>query len=56
MEIFKAILESLSVDSVAERLKKQRLDRVDVDDDDDLLEELEELPDPDIQALDRYCK
>ena len=56
MEIFKAILEPLSVDSVAERLKKQRLDRVDADDDDDLLDELEELPDQDIQPLDRYCK
>jgi hypothetical protein len=56
MDIFKAILEPLSVDSVAERLKKQRLDRVDADDDDDLLDELEELPDLDIQALDRYCK
>ena len=57
MDIFKAILEPLSVDSVAERLKKQRLDRVDLDDDDDdQLDELEELPDLDIQALDRYCK
>ena len=56
MDIFKAILEPLSVDSVAERLKKQRLDHVDADDDDDLLDELEELPDLDIQALDRYCK
>jgi ribosomal 50S subunit-associated protein YjgA (DUF615 family) len=56
MEIFKAILEPLSVDSVTERLKKQRLDRVDADDDDALLEELEEFPDLDIQPLDRYCK
>ena len=52
-EIFKAILEPLSVDNVAERLKKQRLDGVQVSDDDDLLEE---YPDPIIQALDRYCK
>jgi hypothetical protein len=56
MEIFKAILEPLSVDNVTERLKKQRLDPLDADDDDALFEELEELPDPDIQPLDRYCK
>ena len=56
MEIFKAILEPLSVDSVTESLKKQRLDRVDADDDDALLEELEELPDLDIERLERYCK
>ena len=54
MEIFKAILEPLSVDSVTKRFKKQRLHRVDADDDDALLEELEEFPD--IQPLDRYCK
>jgi hypothetical protein len=55
-EIFKAILESLIVDSVTEGFKKQRLDGVNAADDDAELEELEEHPDPAIQPLNRYCK
>ena len=55
-EIFKAILEPLSVDSVIEGLKKQRLDGVEGADDDALLEELEEHPDRVYVPLDQYCK
>jgi hypothetical protein len=40
--IFKAILEPLTVDTVTEGLKKQRIDGVDIADD----VEVEELPDP----------
>jgi hypothetical protein len=52
VEIFKAILEPLIVDSITEGFKKQRLDGDDAADD----VELEELPDPTIQPLNRYCK
>jgi hypothetical protein len=51
-EIFKAIIEPLIVDTVTEGFKKQRLDGDDAVDD----VELEELPDPVIQPLNRYCK
>jgi hypothetical protein len=51
-EIFKAILEPLIVDPVSEALKKQRLQATSTADD----VELEELPDPIIQPLNRYCK
>jgi hypothetical protein len=51
-EIFKAILEPLIVDTVAEGFKKQRLDGIHAADDVDL----EELPDAVIQPLNRYCK
>ena len=56
VEIFKAVLEPLSVDSVTEALKKQRLDHVDADEDDALLDELDELPDIVFQPLDRYSE
>jgi hypothetical protein len=51
-EIFKAIIEPLIVDTVTEGFKKQRLDGDDAVDD----VELEELPDPVIQPLNRYFK
>jgi hypothetical protein len=51
-EIFKAILEPLIVDPVSEALKKKRLQATSTIDD----VELEELPDPIIQPLNRYCK
>jgi hypothetical protein len=51
-EIFKAILEPLIVDPVNEALKKQRLQATNTADD----VELEELPDPIIQPLNRYYK
>jgi hypothetical protein len=51
-EIFKAILESLIVDTVTEGFKKQRLDGIDAADDVDL----EELPDAVIKPLNRYYK
>jgi hypothetical protein len=51
-EIFKAILEPLIVDPVSEALKKKRLQATSTIDD----VELEELPDPVIQPLNRYCK
>jgi hypothetical protein len=51
-EIFKAILEPLIVDPVTEGFKKQRLDATGIVDD----VELEELPDPIIVPLNRYCK
>jgi hypothetical protein len=51
-EIFKAILEPLIVDLVSEDLKKQQLQAPSTVDD----VELEELPDPVIQPLNRYCK
>jgi hypothetical protein len=52
-EIFKAILEPLIVDTIAEGFKKQRLHGDDTNDDDVDLQEFEV---PDIQPLDRYCK
>jgi hypothetical protein len=52
-EIFKAILEPLIVDTVTEGFKKQRLHGDDTDDDD---VDLQELENPVIQPLDRYCK
>jgi hypothetical protein len=51
-EIFKAILKPLIVDNITEGFKKQRLDGDDAADD----TELEELLDPIIQRLNRYCK
>jgi hypothetical protein len=51
-EIFKAILEPLIVDPVSEALKKQRLEATSTAND----LELEELLDPIIQPLNRYCK
>jgi hypothetical protein len=51
-EIFKAILEPLIVDPVSEALKKEQLQATSTIDD----VELEELPDPIIQPLNRYCK
>jgi hypothetical protein len=51
-EIFKAILEPLIVDTVTEGFKKQRLDGDDAPDD----VEDEELIDPIITLLNRYCK
>jgi hypothetical protein len=51
-EIFKAILKPLIVDTITEGFKKQRLDGDDAADD----TELEELLDPIIQRLNRYCK
>jgi hypothetical protein len=51
-EIFKAILEPLIVDPVSEALKKEQLQATSTADD----VELEELPDPIIQPLNRYCK
>jgi hypothetical protein len=50
-EIFKAILEPLIVDIDTEGFKKQQLDGDDAADD----VELEELPDPVMQPLNRYC-
>jgi hypothetical protein len=54
-EIFKAILKPLIVDTVTKGFKKQRLDGDNAVDDVEL-EELEELPDPVIQPLNRYYK
>jgi hypothetical protein len=51
-EIFKAILEPLIVDPATKGLKKQHLDAYEAADD----VELEELLDPVIQPLNRYCK
>jgi hypothetical protein len=51
-EIFKAILEPLIVDTITKGFKKQRLDGDDAADD----VEVEELPDPVITPLNRYCK
>jgi hypothetical protein len=51
-EIFKAILEPLIVDPINEGLKKQRLQATSTVDD----AKLEELPDPAIEPLNRYCK
>jgi hypothetical protein len=51
-DIFKAILQPLIVDPINEALKKQRLEATSTADD----VELEELPDPFIQPLNRYCK
>jgi hypothetical protein len=51
-EIFKAILEPLIVDTVTEGFKEQWLDGDDAADD----VEVEELPDPAITLLNRYCK
>jgi hypothetical protein len=51
-EIFKAILEPLIVDPVSEALKKQRLEATSTADD----IEVEELEDPVILPLNRYCK
>jgi hypothetical protein len=51
-EIFKAIMEPLIVDTVTEGFKKQQLDGDDAADD----VEDEELPDPIITPLNRYCK
>jgi hypothetical protein len=51
-EIFKAILEPLIVDPATQGLKKQHLDAYEAADD----VELEELLDPVIQPLNRYCK
>lgn len=54
VKIFKAVLEPLSVDSVTEALKKQRLDHVDASEDDTLLDKLEEHENLVFQPLDRY--
>jgi hypothetical protein len=51
-EIFKGILEPLILDSVSEALKKQRLEATSTADD----IEVEELEDPVIVPLNRYCK
>jgi hypothetical protein len=51
-DIFKAILEPLIVDLVNEALKKQRLEATSTADD----IEVEELEDPVILPLNRYCK
>jgi hypothetical protein len=51
-EIFKGILEPLMLDSVSEALKKQRLEATSTADD----IEVEELEDPVIVPLNRYCK
>jgi hypothetical protein len=51
-EIFKAILEPLIVDTVIEGFKKQRIDGDDAVDD----VEVEELPDPIFNPLNRYSK
>jgi hypothetical protein len=51
-EIFKAIMEPLIVDPVNEAFKKQRLEATSTADD----IEVEELEDPIIQPLNRYCK
>jgi hypothetical protein len=52
VEILKAILEPLIVDTVTEGFKKQRLDGDDAAND----VEVEELPNPVITPLNRYCK
>jgi hypothetical protein len=51
-EIFMAILKPLIVDTVTKGIKKQHLDAFEAADD----VELEELLDPVIQPLNRYCK
>ena len=51
-EIFKAILESLIVDTINEGYKKQQIDGNDAIDD----VEVEELPDPVFTPLNQYCK
>jgi hypothetical protein len=51
-DIFKAILQPLIVDPVSEALKKQRLEATSTTDD----IEVEELEDPVILLLNRYCK
>jgi hypothetical protein len=51
-EIFKAILEPLIVEPVSEALKKQRLEATSTAND----IEVEELEDPVILPLNRYCK
>jgi hypothetical protein len=51
-EIFKAILEPLIVDLVSEAIKKQRLEATSTVD----VLEIDELPDPIIIPLNRYCK
>jgi hypothetical protein len=51
-EIFKAILKPLIVDTVTEGFKKQQIDGDDAADD----VEVEELLDPVITPLNRYCK
>jgi hypothetical protein len=50
--IFKAILESLILDTMTEGFKKQRIDGVDAAND----VEVEELPDPVFTPLNRNCK
>jgi hypothetical protein len=51
-EIFKAILEPLIVDPISEALKNQRLEATSTAND----IEVEELEDPVILPLNRYCK
>jgi hypothetical protein len=51
-EIFKATLEPLIVDPVSEALKKQQLEATSTAD----ILEIDELPDPVITPLNRYCK
>jgi hypothetical protein len=51
-EIFKAILEPLIVNPVNEALKKQRLEAINTTD----VLEIDELLDPVITPLNRYCK
>jgi hypothetical protein len=51
-EIFKTILEPLIVDLVSEAIKKQRLEATSTVD----VLEIDELPDPIIIPLNRYCK
>jgi hypothetical protein len=51
-EIFKATLEPLIVDPVSEALKKQQLEATSTAD----ILEIDELPDPIITPLNRYCK
>jgi hypothetical protein len=51
-KIFKAILKPLIADTITEGFKKQQVDGDGAVDD----VELEELPDPIIQPLNRYCK